>query len=289
MGSIQALITRNLLRKSDIWNKPLNEIRQTMAGIKSSSMPDGIVTETATLGGISCEVFRHSGKKMHRTVLYFHGGGFCLGIYAANREFVAKMSKLLEAEIYMPDYRLAPEHPFPAALEDAKAIYQELSKTENLIVMGDSSGCALALSALLKAKQNGIKMPDALVMITPVLDLSDTNTRIAKSVRKDPFSLTDPLGLTRHYTRGNDTMSPAISPMYGELSGLPPILIHAAQYDTFLSDACRFKQLAANANIHVELKTWSKMWHIFHMQLPFVPEAVKAASEISTFVQRQCP
>lgn len=287
MGSIQALITRNLLRKSDIWNKPLNEIRQTMAGIKSSGMPDGIVIETVTLGGVNCEVFRHSGKKMHRTVLYFHGGGFCLGIYEANREFVAKLSKLLEAEIYMPDYRLAPEHPFPAALEDAQAVFQQLA--ENLIVMGDSSGCALALSALLKAKQDGIKMPYALVMITPVLDLSDKNTRIKESVRKDPFSLTDPLGLTRHYTRSNNTMSPAISPMYGELSGLPPMLIHAAHYDAFLNDACRFIELAAKAGVRVELKIWKKMWHIFHMQSPFVPEAVKAVSEINSFVQRQCP
>jgi acetyl esterase/lipase len=289
MGSIQALITRSLLRKSGIWNKPLEEIRATMAGLKGSGMPEGVAVSTETISGVSCEVFRHSGKASRRTVLYFHGGGFCLGIYAANREFVAKLSQLLNADICMPDYRLAPEHPFPTALDDAQAVYQALKDEENLTVMGDSSGCALALSALLSAKQNGSRMPKAIVMITPVLDLADKGERIAESVRKDPFALVDPLGLTRHYTAGQDTASPAISPIFGELSGLPPMLIHAAQYDVFLSDACRFVEQAASAGVQAELKVWKKMWHIFHMQSPFVPEASRALQEINAFIKMQCP
>lgn len=284
MGSIQALITRSLLRKSGIWNKPLDEIRETMTAIKSTGMPDGIKADKVSLGGVSCDVFRHTASQARRTVLYFHGGGFCLGIYTANREFVAKLSQLLEADIYMPDYRLAPEHPFPAAFKDAQSAYQSLAQTEKLIVMGDSSGCALSLSALLMGKKSGVKMPDALVMLTPVLDLAGKDERIAQSIRKDPFMLADPLGLTKHYTAGHDASTPVISPMYGELNGLPPMLIHAAQYDVFLSDACRFTERAADAGVQAELKIWKKLWHIFHMQSPFVPEAVKAMGEIRTFV-----
>lgn len=286
MGSIQALITRRLLRKSGIWNKPLDEVKQIMAGIKGSGMPDGIITETVLLGGVSCDVFRYPANQARQTVLYYHGGGFCLGIYTANREFVAKLSQLLEADIYMPDYRLAPEHPYPLALEDAQSAYHALAQTKNLIVMGDSSGCALALSTLLTSKLNGINMPSAVVMITPVLDLAGKGERIEQSVRKDPFMLSDPLELTKLYTTGHDTSSPAISPLYGEFNGLPPMLVHAAQYDVFLSDACRFTQRAADAGVQAELKIWKKLWHIFHMQSPFVPEAVKALGEIREFVHK---
>ena len=280
--SIQALITSRLLKKADIWNKPLGEIRQTMAAIKGTGIPEGIVTCTMALGGVNCEVFRRTDDTPRRTVLYFHGGGFCLGVYDSNRSFVARLALLLDADIYMPDYRLAPEHPFPAALEDAHAVLQALSDCDRLIVMGDSSGCALALSAL----QRQDIMPQAIVMITPVLDLTDGQTRIAASVQKDPFRLEDPLKLTKNYMAGQNASVPEISPVYGSLKGLPPVLVHAAQCDAFLSDAVRFKEKADAAGATVELKIWPKLWHIFHMQAPFVPEAARALGEIKAFIQK---
>ncbi len=280
--STQAIITRRLLKKAGIWNKPLNEIRQTMASIKGSGMPAGIVVSTMSLGGVSCEVFRHTGGAPRPAVLYFHGGGFCLGIYDANRSFAAGLAQLLDADIYMPDYRLAPEHPYPAALEDAQAVLQALSDCGRLVVMGDSSGCALALSAL----QGQNVMPLSLVMMTPVLDLTDGQARISSSVRKDPFNLEDPLKLTRHYTAGNNPSTPALSPIYGSLKSLPPVLVHAAQFDAFLSDAVRFKERAEEAGANVTLKIWPKMWHIFHMQSPFVPEATSALNEIKAFIRK---
>ncbi len=280
--STQAMITRRLLKKAGIWNKPLEEIRQTMAGIKGGPLPEGIVSCTMSPGGVNCEVFRRTDDASRRTVLYFHGGGFCLGIFNANRSFVAGLAQLLEADIIMPDYRLAPEHPYPAALDDACAVLQALSGCSRLIVMGDSSGCALALSAL---QVSGVT-PRALVMITPVLDLTDGQARISQSVKKDPFRLEDPLKLTRHYTVGHMPASPSISPIYAELKSLPPTLIHAAQYDVFLSDAVRFNEKAAEAGTELTLKVWPKMWHIFHMQSPFVPEASRALGEIKAFIQK---
>ena len=280
--STQAMITRRLLKKAGIWNKPLEEIRQTMAVIKGGHLPEGIVSCTMSLGGVGCEVFRHADGLPRRTVLYFHGGGFCLGIYDANRSFVAGLAQLLDADVTMPDYRLAPEHPYPAAFDDACAVLQALSGCSSLIVMGDSSGCALALSAL-----QGLSVtPQAMVMITPVLDLTDGQARIPQSVKKDPFRLEDPLKLTRHYTAGHIPATPAISPLYAELKSLTPTLIHAAQYDVFLSDAVRFKERADQNGTDVTLKIWPKMWHDFHMQAPFVPEAVRALGEMKAFVQK---
>lgn len=284
--SIQARTVRRMLRKADIWNKPLEEIRATMEAIPGRGIPDGVVASRMELGGVACEVFRGA-KRGKRAALYFHGGGFCLGIYAANREFAAGLSLSLDADIYMPDYRLAPEYLFPAALDDAKAAYRGLLGLgyESLLVMGDSSGCALALSALQAALQNGEHMPDGLVMITPVLDLAGGGETPAFAC-KDPFQLKDPLGLARNYTAGCDVKSSDISPLYGELAGLPPMLIHAAQYDVFLSDAQHFAKRAAEAGIKAELKVWKRMWHIFHMQSAFVPEAARAIGEIRAFVNR---
>lgn len=284
--SIQARAVRRMLRKADIWNKPLEEIRATMEAIPGRGMPDGVVASRMELGGVACEAFRGAARRK-RAVLYFHGGGFCLGIYAANREFAAGLSLSLDADIYMPDYRLAPEYLFPAALDDAKAAYRGLLGIgyESLLVMGDSSGCALALSALQAALRNGEHIPDGLVMITPVLDLAGGGETSAFA-RKDPFQLKDPLGLTRNYTAGCDVKSSDISPLYGELAGLPPMLIHAAQYDVFLSDAQYFAKRAAEVGIKAELKVWKRMWHIFHMQSAFVPEAARAIGEIRAFVNR---
>ncbi len=280
--SVHATITRRLLKKSDIWNKPLNEIRQTMAQIKGSGIPQGIIATSMQVNGVNCEVFRHADNAERSTLLYFHGGGFCLGIYEANRSFAARLAQLLNVTVYMPDYRLAPEHPYPAALEDATAVLRELSGCSRLIVMGDSSGCALALSALQKQQA----MPQALVMITPVLDLSDSQMRVASSVKKDPFRLDDPLKLTKLYTSGQNVSSPDISPIFGHLENLPPTLVHAAEYDAFLSDACSFADRAKECTSDVQLKIWPKMWHIFHMQSPFVPEATRALSEIAAFIKQ---
>jgi len=284
--SVQATMVRKMLGKSDIWNKPLTEIRATLEAIPGNGMPEGVAASRLELGGAPCETFRGK-QRSKRAAIYFHGGGFCLGIYSANREFAAGLCNSLGMDIFMPDYRLAPEHVFPAALEDAKAAYRGMLGLgyESLLVIGDSSGCALALSTLLEAKRSGEAMPDAIAMITPVLDLVG-GSEVPAAARKDPFGMADPLLLTRNYTTGCDAELPQISPLYGDLAGLPPVLVHAAQYDVFAGNAQRFADKAAASDVQVELKTWKRMWHIFHMQAAFVPEAAQALREILAFADR---
>lgn len=290
MSSIQSSLVRFLLRRSNIWNKPLNELRKTMEGIKPSAFPRTIEISRHELNGVHCEVFRHSLKKNDKAILYFHGGGFCMGIYNSNREFVAKLSEEAGIDIYMPDYRLAPENPFPAALEDAIAAYRGVLgkgfKEENVIIMGDSSGCALAVSALLIMKQSGERMPSSMAFITPVFDLAGTGDSFRSKAGKDPFKLTDPLGIAKNYVGTNNPASPAISPLYGELEGLPPMLIHAAEYDVFLNDSTRFAEIAGKAGVKADIKVWKKMWHIFPMQASLVPESRMALDEMCLFVNQ---
>ncbi len=291
MGSIQSIITRFLLRRSNIWNKPLNEVRKTMEGIKeTNSVPKWIGTAKEKINGVDFETFIHYEKKSDKVILYFHGGGFCLGIYNANREFVAMLAETSGMDVYMPDYRLAPEHPFPAALEDAIAAYEGLLQNKgysekNIIIMGDSSGCALAISALLVLKQSGAKMPCRMAFITPVFDLGGRGDSFVSKAAKDPFKLKDPLGIAKIYIGGNNATTPVISPLYGELCGLPPMLIHGAEYDVFLSDSERMAEKAKEAGVKVDIRLWKKMWHIFHMQAPFVPESSQALNEMCLFVK----
>ncbi len=286
MDSIQSCLVRFMLRRSNIWNKPLDKVRKTMEGIKANEMPKEIEISRQSMNGITFEVFKNPSEK-GKVILYFHGGGFCLGIYPSNREFAARICSMTETDVYMPDYRLAPEYPYPAALEDAIAAYRGLIENgvngKDVIIIGDSSGCALAVSALLSLKESSIEMPGALNFITPVFDFAGKGDSFVSRAKDDPFKMVDPLGIAKVYVAANNPTSPAISPLYGELEGLPPVLIHAAEHDVFLSDSTRFAEKAENAGVKVDLKVWRKMWHIFHMQAPFVPESKKALSEFCLF------
>lgn len=289
MNSIQSTVIRFLIRRANLWNKPLQEIRNSMDIIKAKGIPEGVNLTLEEVNGIDCEVFRCQEAKRNKAILYFHGGGFCLGIYPPNREFVAELAKRAGVNVYMPDYRLAPEHPFPAALEDAVAVYKGMLKNgygaDDLIVAGDSAGCALSMSALLILKQGGEKMPKALVYMTPVFDLAGKGETFLTRGKKDPFQLKDPLGIAKIYSGSMNPTSPMLSPLYGELDGLPPILIHAADYDVFFSDACRFVEIVKGKGGEIELKVWRKMWHIFHMQASLVPESSQALDELSAYIK----
>ena len=290
MSSFQSGLVRFMLRKVKMWNKPLQEIRKAMDNLKDEPFPNSIQLKHEDLNGVPCNVFCHSDEMSKKVILYFHGGGFCLGIYNANSAFVAKIAEHTKRDVFMPDYRLAPESPFPSALDDALAAYKGLLaigyQPENIVLAGDSSGCALAISTLLVLKQSGYLMPSMVMCITPVFDLAGNGETFFTKAKKDPFQMIDPLGIVKNYIKENNPTSPLISPLYGELEGLPTILIHAAEYDVFLSDATRLTQKAKESNVKVELKVWNKMWHIFPMQEQVVPESKKAFNELCSQVLR---
>lgn len=128
-------------------------------------------------------------------------------------------------------------------------------------------------------------MPCSMAFITPVFDMAGHGDSFSSKAGKDPFKLIDPLGIAKIYISGNNPTSPVLSPLYGELGGLPPTLIHAADYDVFLSDSTRFAEKAKNDGVMVDIKVWRKMWHIFHMQAQFVPESSKALDKICLFIE----
>jgi acetyl esterase/lipase len=290
MSSMQSEYVRKMIRESGMWNLSLSEIRKNLEGMQSPGIPEGVKNTRVNIGGVDCEVFYYEEAKRDKVILYYHGGGFCLGIYPSNRDFVAGLAQRCKADIYMPDYRLAPENPYPAALEDASLVYRGLLdrgiKPENIVIMGDSSGGALSVSALLVLKEMGIPMPKALAYITPVFDLTGKCETFHTNREKDPFGQEDPLSIAKIYVGENDPSSPKLSPLFGKLEGLPPVLIHSAEHDVFAGDAERFARTVCLAGGKAEYKEWEEMWHTFHMQAAFVPEAESALEEMCSYMQK---
>lgn len=161
--SEQCLMVRALIREANIWNAPLDQVREILASAAPMGIPSSVQTDTVMIGTISCERFCYKGRKSNGIGIYYHGGGGCLGVYHSNREFVARLCEQLKMDIIMPDYRLAPEFTYPAAHEDALQVYQIISQSrdakEDIILLGDSFGCMLLLATVQKVRDMGGVMP----------------------------------------------------------------------------------------------------------------------------------
>jgi Esterase/lipase len=286
--SEQGLLVRKMMRESDIWNAPLDQIRVAFAAGAPAGIPDTVQMDTVMIGTVSCERFCYKGEKANCIGIYYHGGGGCLGIYHSNREFVARLCDQLKMDLIMPDYRLAPEFTYPAAHEDALQVYQLISQSrdanEDIIVLGDSFGCMLALATVQKIREAGGVMPKKMAMITPFLDVTGTSKTYQSKAADDPFQDNEPLGLVNIYLGSWVNKAREISTVYENLKGLPPLLIHAAEYDVFSGDAELLYERASESGVAVEIKHWNEMWHIFHMQDTFVPESKTAVEELCCFL-----
>ncbi len=292
MASFRSSILRFLIRKTVNWNKSFVEIRTDLERLnKKADIPQNIKVQSVSAGGVKAELIEPEGAPSDKIVIYLHGGGYCLGIVNTNRGFVAKIAAGTGLKTLLVDYRLAPENPFPAAIEDVITAYRWLlSKghlSRNMIFVADSSGCGLCLAALMSLRDDKVSMPAAMAFISPMVDLAGTGESFVTRKDVDPFQYLDPLCIIKNYIGDNDPMLPVLSPLFGDLQGLPPILIHASDYDVFLSDAVRLAEKASESGIEVNLKIWDRMWHIFHMNANLLPEAKTALEEIFTYIKNK--
>ncbi len=206
------------------------------------------------------------------------------------RRMAAHICQAAASRALAVDYRLAPEHPFPAALEDCLTVYHWLLKNgtspENIVIAGASAGGNLTLAMLLSLRDAGDPLPAAAVCISPVTDLAGTGESFL--AKQDP-ALTAEFVLTmnRHYAGNQDLRSPLLSPHYGNLRGLPPLLIQVGEDEILLSDATRLADNARAAGVDVSLVIWPKMWHVWHLFAPSLPEAQLAINAIGTFIRER--
>jgi epsilon-lactone hydrolase len=225
-------------------------------------------------------------------ILYFHGGGYCIGTAATHRDLVARLCRASGARALSVDYRLAPEHVFPAAVEDGVASYRWLRKqgiaAQSIVVAGDSAGGGLALATLLALRDAGDALPAAAVCMSPVTDLAKEGESMRTKASLDP--MVQPASSAAYacrYIGGGDHKAPLASPLYADLKGLPPLLLLVGTSEVLLDDSTRFAAKARAAGVTVELEVWDEMIHIWPYFAAILPEARQAIDRMGAFIRQK--
>jgi epsilon-lactone hydrolase len=266
--------------------------RAVLDGIGAQAeMPADVQVERTTIADVPAERL-YPANREQRVLLHIHGGGFVMGSCDSHRSLCARLGIACKAEVVLPEYRLAPEHPFPAGLDDAVRVYASLLdaglRAEQLVVAGDSAGGNLALSTLLSAADRGLPMPRALVLLSPFTDLTLTSASLSTHKDIDPWLRADTLEDFRElYLNGADPADPRLSPLWGDLSKLPPTLIHVGDQEILLDDSRRLAERAKAAGVDVELQLGEELWHVWHLFAPVLPDANEALARIGEFVDRR--
>ncbi len=270
---------------------PNASVAQRRAGMEKISehvARDAICTPVDA-AGVRAQWVEAPGADASRALLYLHGGGYTAGSIVTNRAMVARIARAAKARALMLDYRLAPEHPFPAALDDAIAGYQWLIgqgiKPTKIVIAGDSAGGGLTLATLLKLRDLGIAMPAAGVAISPWTDLEGTGESIRTRAAADPMVTQDNLASSaKAYYGTNDPKHPLISQIYADFTGVSPLLIQVGDSEILLDDATRVATRARAAGVSVELEVWPDMIHVWHVFAKILPEGQNAIDKIGSYV-----
>ncbi len=269
--------------------------RQCEEGARRMKLPDGIGVSPVTIDGVTgiqnrqAEWLIPCGATKDKVILYMVGGGYISGSCTDHRAMVAKITKGSGVTTLLFDHRLAPEDPFPAALDDAVLAYRWLLtqgiSPSHIMIAGDSAGGGLCLATLLALRDQGIPLPSAAVALSPWTDLALTG----ESYRTKLKASIDPPGMSavcsKYYVGENDPRLPWISPLYGDLRGLPPIFICVGANETMLDDSTCFAEKAKAAGVDVTLRVWKGMVHCFPLMAPLFPEATQALDEICAFIR----
>jgi acetyl esterase/lipase len=271
----------------------LNALRSFLSTSRFTVSDSTEVTRVGA-GGVTAEWILESGSKPEKRIAYFHGGGFVAGELGSRRPFASWISKATGCSVLLVDYRLAPEHPFPAAVEDALSSYRWMCKNgpdgespaSKTFIGGDSAGGCLTLTTLLGLKNAGDNLPDAAFTLSPVTNLVTTGessaTRAGVDIILRPSHLKK---FAELYLAGQDPLTPSASPIYGDLSGLPPILMQVGDAEILLDDSVRFAEKAEKAGVKVTLEVWPEMFHNWQMFGPVFPEAHQAIDRIGEFIR----
>jgi epsilon-lactone hydrolase len=252
--------------------------------------PVGVAYEAGTVGGVSGWWCRPEGARTGQAILHLHGGWFNWGSARAFRNLVGHIAARGGVEAFVPDYRLAPEHPFPAAIEDARGCYLGLIERgfSKVAITGDSAGGNLALGLLhLAAAQraSGGTLPVAAVALSPVTDLALTGASWETRAAADPYFLRSQAAeLVRSYLGGHDPADPLASPLYGNLAGLPPVRIHVGDDEVLLDDSLRYVERAVMAGVDARVDVWEGIPHGFLSGIGTLAASEQALDEIGRFL-----
>ena len=269
----------------------LEEQRATFTpGDRLHPVPDDVVVGEVTAGGVPAHWLAAPGTDTGRVLLFLHGGGYELGSLRSDGELAARLGQASGMRVLFPEYRLAPEHPFPAATDDVRAAWRWLRTGQGLsarsiAVAGDSAGGGLAVALLVALRDAGEALPAAAVLMSPTVDLTSSGASMTERAEQDPISTPAMLGqFASGYLAGADPRTPLASPLFASLAGLPPLLVQVGTADLLLSDSERLATAAAGAGVDVILEVGEGLPHVYQLLLG-TPEAAEATGQIGKFLR----
>ncbi len=273
----------------------LEELRATFApGGRLHPVPDDVMVTEVSAGGVAAHWLTAPGTDAGRVLLFLHGGGYELGSLRSDGELAARLGRASGMRVLFPEYRLAPEHPFPAAIDDVLSAWhwlrndQELS-ARSLAVAGDSAGGGLTVAVLVATRDAGEALPAASVLMSPTVDLTSSGPSMTERADQDPISTPAMLRqFASEYLAGADPKTPLASPLFGSLSGLPPLLVQVGTADLLLSDSERLAAAATEAGVDVTLEIGEGLPHVYQLMLG-TPEAADATERIGKFLRARVP
>ena len=297
MSSYQATAFKLVLRvlKKRMFSNTDHVALRRLVNNSSRRMPKppaDIDFRSERIDGIPCLWVKAMGAEPEKLILYLHGGGyiFC-SAHTTHKDILWRLSVASKCRVIAPDYRLAPEHPYPAALEDSIKVYRWLLdqgyKPENIVIAGDSAGGGLTYGTVLKIRDIGLPLPAATVAMSPWTDLAVTGESVITNLKRDALIPGDglPEG-AQYYLAGASTRDPYASPLYGDPTGLPPTLIQVSKDEVLLDDSRRLAAKYRAAGVPCELELWDGMPHVWQTLVMFIPEGKTAINRIGAFIAK---
>ncbi len=294
MASAELATVIGLMRENNpMQGDTIAAIRANMAVATSAlPRPDEVRYEAVDAGGVPAEWTTTPEADPGRVLVYFHGGGYVVGNLDSHRPLVTRISRAAKARVLAVDYRLGPEHPHPAAVEDAVAAYgfaRDQGFAPGAIALGgDSAGGGLTVACLLALRERGDPLPAAGVCLSPWLDLTLSGESVSRRAVEDPMTSAKQLKMMAEaYLAGGDPKAPTASPLFADPTGLPPLLIHVGTAEILHDDATRFAERARAAGVDVTLEIWEDMLHVWHVFADLLPEARQAIDRVGAYLRER--
>lgn len=267
------------------WYRKLQEL-----STKSLKNDKTVHSKKEVLNDVKGEWFVPENAKMNQLIIYFHGGGYVYGSSDTHRPFINRVAKRLKVNVLSVDYRLAPEHSFPAAHDDAFSIYQSIINHKNyepnqIVLMGDSAGAALCTGILLKLKEKKMAMPRAVILISPWVDPKAAGGSIIENDAFDIGGHDFLLDCAEKYLQGSNEKDHLVAPIYADLSGLPPVLIQVGNAEILLTQVRQLKDKIRGEEVKLTYTEYEDMFHTFLISAPNIAQSKTALEEIARFLE----
>jgi len=295
MSSIRAKIIRSVssafVQRIDVANADFDKIRGIWPWLtKLMITAFRVRIEPDEINGLYAEWLTPKDHMDGKLLLYLHGGGYVIGGCDMHRQMVSHIARAGRIRALLPEYRLAPEHKFPAAIDDAVATYRSLLemgiKAEDIIFAGDSAGGGLTVATMLALRDAGDPLPAAAVLLSPFLDVTGSGESIKTRAAQDPwFRSRDLAFIADYYCEPHQRQFPLVSPVFADIEGLSPMFIQVGDDEILLSDSERIADQCVAAGIDVELEIWPEMWHVFQVFTRKMPESRKAIDKMGAYIQ----